>query len=50
LLYQASLPAVEGYRQERVVVCALCQSTNFTLDNLTSAIMHFLPYLNRDSI
>jgi transposase len=36
--------------EERAVVCALRQSTNFTLDDLTFVVTHFLPHLNRDSI
>jgi hypothetical protein len=32
------------------VVCAVRQSTNFPLDDLTFVIMNFLPHLNRDSI
>jgi transposase InsO family protein len=36
--------------QERAVVCALRRATNFALDDLTFAVTHFLPHLNRDSI
>jgi len=36
--------------EERAVVCALRQSTNFPLDDLTFVVTHFLPHLNRDSI
>jgi transposase InsO family protein len=36
--------------EERAVVCALRQSTNFPLDELTFVVTHFLPHLNRDSI
>jgi transposase InsO family protein len=36
--------------EERAVVCALRQSTNFALDDLTFVVTHFLPHLNRDSI
>ena len=36
--------------EERAVVCALRQATNFTLDDLTFVVTHFLPHLNRDSI
>ena len=36
--------------EERTVVCALRQSTNFPLDDLTFVVTHFLPHLNRDSI
>jgi len=36
--------------EERAVVCALRQSTNFALDDLTFVVAHFLPHLNRDSI
>jgi transposase InsO family protein len=36
--------------EERAVVCALRQSTNFALDDLTFVVQHFLPHLNRDSI
>ena len=36
--------------EERAVVCALRQSTNFALDDLTFVVSHFLPHLNRDSI
>jgi transposase InsO family protein len=32
------------------VVCAVRQSTNFPLDDLTFVVTHFLPHLNRDSI
>jgi transposase len=35
--------------EERAVVCALRQSTNFALDALTFVVSHFLPHLNRDS-
>jgi len=36
--------------EERAVVCAVRQSTNFPLDDLTFVIVNFLPHLNRDSI
>jgi transposase-like protein len=36
--------------EERVVVCAPRQSTNFALDDLTVVVMRFLPHLSRDSI
>ena len=36
--------------EERAVVCALRRITNFTLDDLTFVVTHFLPHLNRDSI
>jgi transposase InsO family protein len=36
--------------EERAVVCALRQSTNFALDDLTFVVSHFLPHLNRDSV
>jgi transposase InsO family protein len=36
--------------EERAVVCALRESTNFALDDLTFVVTHFLPHLNRDSI
>jgi len=36
--------------EERAVVCALRQATNFTLDDLAFVVTHFLPHLNRDSI
>lgn len=36
--------------EERAVVCAVRQSTNFPLDDLTFVVTHFLPHLNRDSI
>ena len=36
--------------EERAVVCALRQATNFALDDLTFVVCHFLPHLNRDSI
>ena len=36
--------------EERAVVCALRQATNFALDDLTFVVTHFLPHLNRDSI
>ena len=36
--------------EERAVVCALRQATNFALDDLTFVVCHFLPRLNRDSI
>jgi transposase InsO family protein len=36
--------------EERAVVCALRQSTNFALDDLTFTVTHFLPHLNRDSV
>jgi transposase InsO family protein len=36
--------------EERAIVCALRQSTNFALDDLTFVVTHFLPHLNRDSI
>ena len=36
--------------EERAVVCALRQSTNFALDDLTFVVSHFLPRLNRDSV
>ena len=32
------------------MVCALRQSTNFALDDLSFVVTHFLPHLNRDSI
>jgi hypothetical protein len=31
--------------EERAVVCALRQSTNFAPDDLTFVVMHFLPHL-----
>src|SRR5919199_1869468 len=36
--------------EERAIVCTLRRVTNFALDDLTFAITHFLPHLNRDSI
>ena len=36
--------------EERAVVCALRQATNFALDDLTFVVTPFLPHLNRDSI
>jgi len=36
--------------EERAVVCARRRATNFALDDLTFAVTHFLPHLNRDSI
>ena len=36
--------------EERAIVCALRQATNFALDDLTFVVCHFLPHLNRDSI
>src|ERR1700712_118027 len=36
--------------EERAIVCTLRRVTNFTLDDLTFVITHFLPHLNRDSI
>ena len=36
--------------EERAVVCALRQATNFALDDLTFTVTHFLPHLNRDSV
>src|SRR5215212_6649152 len=36
--------------EERAVVCALRRSTNFTLDDLTFVVTHFLPRLNHDSV
>ena len=36
--------------EERAVVCALRQATNFALDDLTFVVTHFLPHLNRDSV
>jgi transposase InsO family protein len=36
--------------EERAIVCALRRATNFALDDLTFAVCHFLPHLNRDSI
>lgn len=36
--------------EERAIVCALRQATNFALDDLTFVLRHFLPHLNRDSI
>jgi len=36
--------------EERAVVCALRQATNFALDDLTFVVCHFLPHLNRDSV
>lgn len=36
--------------EERAVACALRQSTNFVLGDLTFVVTHFLPHLNRDSI
>jgi transposase InsO family protein/transposase-like protein len=35
---------------ERAIVCAVREATRFPLDDLTFAIRHFLPHLNRDSI
>jgi transposase InsO family protein len=45
--HQLSWKATE---EERAVVCALRRSTNFALDDLTFAVTHFLPHLDRDSI
>ncbi|NPD69312.1 hypothetical protein HPQ61_21585 [Acetobacteraceae bacterium] len=36
--------------EERAIVCTLRRETNFPLDDLTFAVCHFLPHLNRDSI
>jgi len=36
--------------EERAVVCALRRATGFALDDLTFAVSHFLPHLNRDSV
>ncbi|MFC0386803.1 DDE-type integrase/transposase/recombinase [Muricoccus vinaceus] len=36
--------------EERAVVCAVRRATNFSLDDLTFVVTHFLPHLNRDSI
>ena len=36
--------------EERAVVCALRQATNFALDDLTFVVTRFLPHFNRDSI
>src|SRR5690349_8432606 len=36
--------------QERAIVCHLRRMTGFALDDLTFALRHFLPHLNRDSI
>jgi transposase InsO family protein len=35
---------------ERAIVCAVREATRFPLDDLTFAIQHFLPHLNRYSI
>ena len=35
---------------ERAIVCAIRTATRFPLDDLTFALQHFLPHLNRDSI
>ena len=45
--HQLSWKATE---EERAVVCALRQSTNFALDDLTFVVSHFLPHLNRHSV
>ena len=36
--------------EERAIVCALCRSTGFPLDDLTFVVTHFLPHLNRDAV
>jgi transposase InsO family protein len=36
--------------EERAVVCAVRRATRFALDDLTFALRHFLPHLNRHSI
>ena len=36
--------------EERAIVCILPRATNFPFDELTLAVTHFLPHLNRDSI
>jgi transposase InsO family protein/transposase-like protein len=35
---------------ERAIVCAVRQATRFPRDDLTFAVQHFLPHLNRDSL
>jgi transposase InsO family protein len=36
--------------QERAIVCEVRRATRFALDDLTFALQHFLPHLNRHSI
>jgi transposase len=36
--------------EERAIICAVRRSTGFPLDDLTFALRHFLPHLNRDNI
>ena len=36
--------------QERAIVCEVRRATRFALDDLTFAVQHFLPHLNRHSI
>src|ERR1700712_3288759 len=36
--------------EERAIVCAVRQATNFPLDDLTFVVSRCLPHLNRDSI
>jgi transposase InsO family protein len=42
--------AWKATEEERAIVCAVRQATNFPLDDLTFVVSHFLPHLNRDSI
>src|SRR5215213_3487099 len=36
--------------EERAIVCTVRRATRFALDDLTFALRHFLPHLNRPSI
>jgi hypothetical protein len=36
--------------EERAIVCTVRRATRFALDDLTFALRHFLPHLNRDSV
>jgi transposase InsO family protein len=36
--------------EERAIVCAVRRATRFALDDLTFALRHFLPHLNRHSV
>src|SRR3954452_14392351 len=36
--------------EERAVVCELRRATGFPLDDLTFAVRHFLPHLDRDNV
>ena len=42
--------AWKATKEERAIVCHMRRATEFGLDDLTFALRHFLPHLNRDSV